>query len=171
MRAQSLSHIQLYVTPWTVAHQAPLSMGFPRQEYWRGCHFLLQGIFMTQGLNLHLQPWLMDSLPLSPLGSPISLNTCLYSWLFLKNTFPPTFSKSLIQFSVHGWGSILSLLFTWSQTIVEVMNKEWRDGERKHPERMKRQSQSKNNTQLWMWLVIKVQSHAVRTILHRNLER
>ena len=30
------SHVQLYVTPWTVAHQAPLSMGFPRQEYWIG---------------------------------------------------------------------------------------------------------------------------------------
>ena len=30
------SHVQLYVTPWTVAHQAPLSMGFPRQEYWSG---------------------------------------------------------------------------------------------------------------------------------------
>ena len=29
-----LSHVQLFVTPWTVAHQAPLSMGFSRQEYW-----------------------------------------------------------------------------------------------------------------------------------------
>ena len=40
--------------PWTVAHQAPLSMGFSRQEYWSGCHFLLQGIFLTQGSNSHL---------------------------------------------------------------------------------------------------------------------
>ena len=31
---QSLSSIWLFATPWTVAHQAPLSMGFPRQEYW-----------------------------------------------------------------------------------------------------------------------------------------
>ena len=37
--------------PWTVARQAPLSMGFFRQEYWVGCHFLLQRIFPTQGLN------------------------------------------------------------------------------------------------------------------------
>ena len=29
-----LSHVQLFVTPWTVAHQAPLSTGFFRQEYW-----------------------------------------------------------------------------------------------------------------------------------------
>ena len=33
------SHVQLFVTPWTVAHQAPLSMGFPRQEYWSGLPF------------------------------------------------------------------------------------------------------------------------------------
>ena len=31
-----LSHVQLFVTPWTVARQAPLSMGFSRQEYWSG---------------------------------------------------------------------------------------------------------------------------------------
>ena len=34
--SQSLSPVQLFVTPQTVAHQAPLSMGFPRQEYWSG---------------------------------------------------------------------------------------------------------------------------------------
>ena len=46
--AQSLSHVQLFVTPRTVAHQAPLSMGFSRQEFGVRCHFLLQGIFPTQ---------------------------------------------------------------------------------------------------------------------------
>ena len=39
---------------WTAAHHAPLSLGFFRQEYWSGCHFLLQGIFLTQGLNPYL---------------------------------------------------------------------------------------------------------------------
>ena len=34
VHAQSLSHVQLFVTPWTVACQGPLSVGFPRQEYW-----------------------------------------------------------------------------------------------------------------------------------------
>ena len=41
-------------TPWTVARQALLSMGFSRQEYCSGFHFLLQGIFPTQELNLGL---------------------------------------------------------------------------------------------------------------------
>ena len=38
-------------TPWTVAHQVPLSMGFFRQEYWSGVSFPFSGIFPTQGLN------------------------------------------------------------------------------------------------------------------------
>ena len=46
------SRVQLFVTPWTVVR--PLSMGFSRQEHWSGCHYLLQGIFPTQGSNLRL---------------------------------------------------------------------------------------------------------------------
>ena len=60
---------RLSVTPWTVARQDPLSMGFSSQEYWRvGGHFLLQGIFLTQGWNLCLLCLLhgqVDFLPLS----------------------------------------------------------------------------------------------------------
>ena len=40
--------------PQAIAHQAPLSTGFSRQENWSGYHFLLQGIFPTQGMNLGL---------------------------------------------------------------------------------------------------------------------
>ena len=36
VKVKSLSRVRLFVTPWTVAHQAPPSMGFPRQEYWSG---------------------------------------------------------------------------------------------------------------------------------------
>ena len=36
---QSLSHVQHFAIPWTVAHQTPLSMGFPRKEYWSGLPF------------------------------------------------------------------------------------------------------------------------------------
>ena len=50
------SCVLLFVTLWTVAHQVPLFMGFSKQEYWSrlGCHAPLQGIFLTQGLNLCL---------------------------------------------------------------------------------------------------------------------
>ena len=36
VKVKSLSHVRLLATPWTAAHQPPLSMGFPRQEYWSG---------------------------------------------------------------------------------------------------------------------------------------
>ena len=39
----SLSHVQLFVTPWTIAHRAPLSMEFSRQEYWSGFHSSSKG--------------------------------------------------------------------------------------------------------------------------------
>ena len=39
MNVKSLSRVRLFVTPWTVAYQAPLSMGFSRQEYWSGVPF------------------------------------------------------------------------------------------------------------------------------------
>ena len=41
---QSFSYVQLFATPWTAAHQAPLSMGFSRQSTGVGCHCLLRGI-------------------------------------------------------------------------------------------------------------------------------
>ena len=43
MHAQSLNYVQLSATPWTVACQAPLSMGFSRQKYWSGLPFSLLG--------------------------------------------------------------------------------------------------------------------------------
>ena len=72
-----LSHVQLFVTPWTVANQALLSMGFPRQEYWNGLSFL-QGMFPAQGLNLLLLHWQVDSLPLHHLGNPFQEHLAQY---------------------------------------------------------------------------------------------
>ena len=45
------SRVWVFATPWTAAHQAPLSMGFSRQEYWSGLPFPSPGIFSTQGSN------------------------------------------------------------------------------------------------------------------------
>ena len=61
--------------------QAPLSMGFPRQEYQSGLHFLIQGGLPDPGLepkSLVSPAWQGDSLPLSYLGSPSLLShvTC-----------------------------------------------------------------------------------------------
>ena len=52
VRAQSLSCVWLFVISWTVARQAPLSMGFPRQEYWRGLSFPPPMDFPDPGIEL-----------------------------------------------------------------------------------------------------------------------
>ena len=81
MHACMLSHFsrfQLCVTPWMAAHQAPLSMGFSRQEHWSGLpctppgNFPLQGAEPTSPASPSLQA---DSLSLSPWGNPIYIYT------------------------------------------------------------------------------------------------
>ena len=51
MHQDSLSHAQLFVTPWTVARQAPLSTGFPRQENRSGLPFPLPGDLPNPGIE------------------------------------------------------------------------------------------------------------------------
>ena len=68
------SHIWLFATLRTIAHQAPLSMGFSRQEYWGWLPFPTLGDLSMQGLNqqlLFLLDWQADSLPLAPTRKPI----------------------------------------------------------------------------------------------------
>ena len=65
------SHVRPFVTIWTVACQTPLSMDSLGKNTGVDCHFLLQGIFLTQGSNsclLSLLHWQMGSLPLAPHG-------------------------------------------------------------------------------------------------------
>ena len=69
-----LSHVQLFVTPWTVARQAPLPVGFPRQEQWSGLPFLPPWDPPDPGIKLQA-----DSLPLSHQGSHMYSLTCYIS--------------------------------------------------------------------------------------------
>ena len=68
-----LSHVQLFMTLRTRVHQAPLSMEFPRQEYWSGLSFPPPGHLPDPGIEptlLHVLHWQVDSLPLAPPGKP-----------------------------------------------------------------------------------------------------
>ena len=49
---QPLSRVRLFATPWTVACQAPLSMGFPRKEYWSELPFPSPGDLSDSGIKL-----------------------------------------------------------------------------------------------------------------------
>ena len=74
-----------FATPWTVAHQAPLSMEFSRQKYWSGLSFPFPGDLPDPGIEPESLAWQVDSLPLSHLGRllyPYSLFIWNFSLLF-----------------------------------------------------------------------------------------
>ena len=70
MKVKSLSRVRLLATPWTVAYQAPLSMGFSRQEYWSGLPFPSPGDLPDPGIESVSPTLAGGSLPLSLLGGP-----------------------------------------------------------------------------------------------------
>ena len=77
------SHVQLFATLWTVAHKAPLSMGFPSQEYWSGLPCPPPGDLPDQGLNsylLRLLDWHVNSLPVAPHSCDYLLVRLKVSW-------------------------------------------------------------------------------------------
>ena len=65
-----LSCVQFFVAPWTVTLQAPLPMGFPRQEYWTELPFLSPGDLPDPGTEPMSPALQVDSLLLSHQGSP-----------------------------------------------------------------------------------------------------
>ena len=70
--APLLSQIRLFATPWTVAHQAPLCMGFSRQEYWNGLPCPPPGDIPDPGLELGSPALQVDSLSAELPGKPKS---------------------------------------------------------------------------------------------------
>ena len=101
-----LSCVWLFATPWTVAHQAALSMGFPSKNTGVGCYSLLQGIFQTQGLN----PCLLHN------------RQILYHLSHQGSNFR--------QYTYQNWNTRLSYLPLW-ETCMQVnkqqleLNVEW----------------------------------------------
>ena len=72
VKVRVLSRVQLFVTPWTVAHQAPPSMEFSRQEYWSGLPFPSPGDLPDPGIKPGSPALQADALLSEPLGKPIS---------------------------------------------------------------------------------------------------
>ena len=68
VKVKSLSHVQLFATPWTVAFQAPLSMGFSRQEHWSGLPFPSAGDLPHPGIKPSSSATQADSLLSEPPG-------------------------------------------------------------------------------------------------------
>ena len=105
-----MCHFWLFAIPWTVAHQVPLSMGFPRQEYWSGLP-IPSGDLPDPGIKpmSPAAPSLVGrSLQLNHLGSPIltldSTNLLIYLWI--------TLICRLFRFSAY-WNIILELKYLY----------------------------------------------------------
>ena len=96
MHAPALSPVQLFVTPWTVAHQAPLSMGFPRRKYWSGLQFPSPGDLS--------HPWIQPASPAlavgffttEPQGSPNFLEVTTN-----RKYFPPAITGNKPGVNTH----------------------------------------------------------------------
>ena len=69
-KVKLFSRVQLFVTPWTIACQAPLSMGFSRQEYWSGLTFPSPGDLPNPGNEPRSPALQADALSSEPPGKP-----------------------------------------------------------------------------------------------------
>ena len=71
VKVKSLSHVRLFATPWTIAHQDPPSMGFSRQEYWSGLPFPSPGDVPDPGIEPRSPALQADTLTSEPPGKPL----------------------------------------------------------------------------------------------------
>ena len=139
VKVKSLSRVWVVATPWSVAHQAPLSIGFSRQKTGVCCHFLLQGISPTQGLNL-----------------PYNLPYCrkmLYSLSHQGTSY--SIVNNILQFLSSCYYYIVVIVFTWMEHV------EW-SSKHQHQKlknegvwrKTQRQYWSPLLSKLWMLLII-----------------
>ena len=104
----SHSVVSDFVTPWTVAYQAPLFMGFSRQEYWIGLLFPSPGDLPNPGIEPRSPALQMDSLLSEPPGKPLRIllkNVNVLAKLIHKSFYPGGESYGLVGGEVERqWG-------------------------------------------------------------------
>ena len=88
------SHVRPFATPWTIAGQAPLSMRFPRQDYWSRLSFPPPGDLRDPGIEPTSPALQVDSLPLSHEGGPFSQRvTENYEEIIVVEAFIPSYKR------------------------------------------------------------------------------
>ena len=120
---KSLSHVQLFVTPWTVAYQTPPSMGFSRQEYWSGLLYPFTESLPTQGLNSSLSsPSIVRQVlhQQCHMGSPIHTSTGRH--IAVSYTLTKNFIEQW-KFSSLFWNKYTFLLINSLVTNCRLQNK------------------------------------------------
>ena len=115
---KSLSHVWLFATPWTVAYQAPPSMGFSRQEYWSGLPFPSPGDPPDPGIKPRSPALEADALTSEPPGKPINHHRVFISPFTRLKDCPelqviPNFPTSLMN-----W--LFFLHFNWNIWVINI---------------------------------------------------
>ena len=82
-----LSRVQLFIAPWTIAYQAPLSMRFSRQEYWSGLPLPSLADLPNPGIEPRSPTLQADTLPSEPPGKPHTLSKNKIIFLFCSHNF------------------------------------------------------------------------------------
>ena len=141
VKMKSLSRVQLLATPWTAAHQAPLSMGFSRQEYWNGVPLpssaLVLTIFLLPAHSSMCFQWLLPA----PASTPAVPKLCITKspllrchslgpdacslglWLLLEDKFYHVVDDNPPTLMLLFWSSLLSstyLLLLYSNLITLI---------------------------------------------------
>ena len=99
------SRVQLFVMPWTAIHQAPLSMGFSRQEYWIGLPFPPPGDLPDPGIEPGSPALQADSLPSKPPGKPFTSFFFITVRIWKRYKYPST--GKWINMTVYPYSGIL----------------------------------------------------------------
>ena len=89
MKVKSFSHVQLFVTPWTVTYQAPWSMRFSRQEYWSRLPFPSPGNLPDSGTEPRSPASQANALPSEPPGK-LYICICVYIYTYINNIYTHT---------------------------------------------------------------------------------
>ena len=107
---KSFSRVRLFATPWTVAYQAPPSMGFSRQEYWSGLPFPSLGGLPYPGIEPRSPTFQADVLTSGPPGKP-PLNVLGTVNLQFQGPFVPISLWSVLRIvESHVLGTVCSFM-------------------------------------------------------------
>ena len=133
---KSLSHVWLFATPWTAAYQAPLSMGFSRQEYWSGMPYVpwIGRSILSDVLSYFLQSWaaLCNPMDSSPPGSSVHgiLQVRILEWVAMPSSRGSSQPRDQTQMShVSCIGRWILCHWVLGKTLADTLILDFQNGE------------------------------------------
>ena len=132
-KVKSLSHVQLFAIPWTVAYQAPSSMEFSRQEYWSGLPFPSPGDLPDPGIEPGSPALQADTLPSEAPGKPFFPEKSLKEWVLrkcskIRNNLPPEQAVCLLTLLKDSVSLKSKGLLCSPSSVINIISSTKREG-------------------------------------------